>query len=271
MNGKIPLEQIVKRFPLILLDACVMNYPSSSHKKAQPNHQRGDRLALSGWGFCAQLGKAQRFSEIRYPQLKKELDYTLEILDLVERYPTIASTPGAVGQHTLYTRHIETCIRYLLEKNRNGKPGKIENGLRELLEKQTELVRVLKGRSFLREGTEEITQFLIENDMNLPAGKKMRKKYLKIKEVDEVDANLVSNAILNDGRTAIVSTDIDISNMVRNLWNLHHKKVLPWKPNLVLPEEIEKRLHRGHLISYFLDPEKQRNSLELLASFEWGI
>ncbi len=196
----ITLNELVNHFERVYIDGNIL----SGHK---PNRMP--------WGsvcdFSKHLGQAQRFHDVNIRILRQQEQYSRRLSEILQEI-CLYSTEEILAEYNCLINHIANQLKWLRD-NSSRRRGEKQESLEHILEYQ----RVIRNRLKIEQGCDGYASMLKTKRLHLPRVSELTKRTMHVEEeCSDADASLVSAAIAFGRRVAILSQDLDVSNLVFN-------------------------------------------------------
>ncbi len=231
METEPTLASLAQSAASVYLDNCIL---SADRNRGEYNGQNSRGSATTH--LAKILGKAWRFSDVRYPLLARQAQQSAGIRSAIDENSTIRTISAVMKEHTSYIAHLHYNLRYLREHSvRKKMPGCKESTLTHIIEEHELIHEALQQRLPCYENrSRKLASYLASREYHRsPDGLFMKKKGKNGKkgEASPADCQLVGEALLQAAKSssevAIVSADIDIINLLRNVAIQSGKRALP--------------------------------------------
>ena len=225
---KTTLTEIAENTPVYLDNSIFNEDLNFEERKKSPRFKNG----LLDFGFSERIGAAKKFSDIKYSALHRQEMFSKNLFNVIKNNDNITTTTEILNEYNIFLRHLDYKLLYL-KRYSTKKHGDKEIKLKNILDSNNNLYYTLHSRNNKYPGIDILTNFIINNSMNISRDGLFikKKKGVYHKDVSKGDAELISYAIIdsfvNTRDTYILTSDLDLINILRNLSLRINQRQLP--------------------------------------------
>jgi len=257
MEKNLTIATLVKEVDRIYLDNSILSIDQSS----KPNGHRYYETK----SIAITLGAAYNYSKVPIRVLNRFYERTDALCELILKDSKFTASEAIIEEYRPLVNHLENAANHLHRKSSSVKRGNKEIILRTSLERCKDILATLNGRltplmrSLGEDGIQDIIRFIYEAKLHHSSDGSWVKRYNKVeKKPSKADAEISAQALLwsslHQEKTAILTGDLDIINIIRNFEKYEKLAKLPKSLN-----EISARM----VGVYLPNREKWDRELEL--------